>query len=329
MAGLHKTKYTENEIMLIKKYYPDLDMLVKLIPTHNRKSIISKAGLMGISKKQNPKFTEEEIETLKKYYPSNGGKYVQEHYLPNRKLYEIHQKAFLLKIAHLTYNQDYFEKVDSNEKAYWLGFIYADGYVTKNTPRFGIELAKTDISHLQKFLDCINSNMKIRTRIVENKFEHKNKDFLENCSIIINNRKLHSDLMNLGVNSTKTQDVIFPTELFDEQYMWHFIRGFMDGDGTIGLFTCHTGYKKPHISFVCKSETFMNGFLNWIKNNGFDFNQPSIRGNSLFRFISEKQSFCFSFLELLYKDSTEETRLKRKYKKYLKICDYYNLNGRV
>lgn len=30
-----------------------------------------------------------------------------------------------------TYNKDYFKEIDSFEKAYWLGFLYADGCITR------------------------------------------------------------------------------------------------------------------------------------------------------------------------------------------------------
>ena len=29
------------------------------------------------------------------------------------------------------YNKDYFEKINTSEKAYWLGFLYADGCITR------------------------------------------------------------------------------------------------------------------------------------------------------------------------------------------------------
>ena len=49
--------------------------------------------------------------------------------------------------------------------------------------------------------------------------------------------------------------------------------------------------------------------------------------NMLFRLVSEKQEVVLNLLNLLYENSTEETRLKRKYQQYLKIYNYYNLNS--
>ena len=61
-------------------------------------------------------------------------------------------KLGLIKSKYI-YNKDYFKVIDSEEKAYWLGFIYADGYVCANDTgsELGIELQVGDIEHLKKF----------------------------------------------------------------------------------------------------------------------------------------------------------------------------------
>ena len=53
-------------------------------------------------------------------------------------------KTRSLSDSHKVYylNENYFEKIDTEEKAYWLGFIYADGYITGD--KLGISLAKCD-----------------------------------------------------------------------------------------------------------------------------------------------------------------------------------------
>lgn len=56
------------------------------------------------------------------------------------------------------YNEDYFKVIDSEDKAYWLGFISADGSVSKDAYHIRISLSSIDIKHLEKFLICINAN---------------------------------------------------------------------------------------------------------------------------------------------------------------------------
>ena len=66
-------------------------------------------------------------------------------------------------------NFNYFDKIDTPDKAYWLGFIWADGYIAKRERKqpngcvrieynLKLELQESDASHVQKFLDCIESN---------------------------------------------------------------------------------------------------------------------------------------------------------------------------
>lgn len=329
MADLHintKERYSQEEIDLIIKYYPnDLDLLEKLLVKRNRKSIILKAFNLGLSKSNNKPFTKEEDDIIKNNYPSNGVKYVLP-LLPNRKIYEIHNRAFKLGIAHLTYNENYFDKIDSYEKAYWLGFIYTDGYITEKTNRFGIELNIKDISHLQNFLDCLESNQKIKTRIRENKFDSKEQDYLESCSFTINNKKIHESLFKLGVFPNKSKIIEFPSEnILDKKYQLDFIRGLIDGDGSIGLFNTSNGHKKPHISLVSASESFINKTKEILSDYGININITN--NKSLFRLMSEKQETVLKLLELIYKNSNKQTRLKRKFQQYIKIYNYYNLNS--
>jgi len=60
------------------------------------------------------------------------------------------------------HNVDFFETIDTEEKAYWLGFMYADGYIVNNENRygedgFGITLAKDSEDSIQKFKQSINA----------------------------------------------------------------------------------------------------------------------------------------------------------------------------
>ena len=60
--------------------------------------------------------------------------------------------------------------IDTEEKAYWLGFIYADGYIInsikgKTSDAFGITLQEKDKGHLEKFKKSINSNHPILTYV--------------------------------------------------------------------------------------------------------------------------------------------------------------------
>ena len=327
MADLHATKrkYTLEQEDLIRKYYPkDLDLLEKLIPDKTRKAIIQKAGKMGLSKKINDRFTEYEDDILKRYYSGNGAEYIIANFMPNRSIDEIHRRTSKLGLKFINYNKDYFEKIDSHEKAYWLGFIYTDGYVCKNDNRFGIEIQKSDSEHLQNLLNLMDSNIKIKYRNRVNRFEDKTKDILESCSICFNNKKLHDDLIDKGVYPNKSLIIRLPEEkILSREYFYDFLRGLIDGDGSISLYDTSNGYKKPSISLVSGSEEFLNDIVNILRLDGIDLKVE--KRENIFIIRSEKQNIVFDLLNKIYKNSTNESRLSEKYEKCIEILEYYNV----
>lgn len=133
----------------------------------------------------------------------------------------------------LQYNQDYFENIDTEDKAYWLGFIIADGCIAEKTNQacvtpmlsLNIMLSAKDKNHLEKFKKCIeySGDVKIQTVFTQG----MNRDY---AIIRITNKKLCSDLAKWGVLPRKTFDCKFPYNIPNNLYK-HFIRGYWDGDG--------------------------------------------------------------------------------------------------
>lgn len=95
-------------------------------------------------------------------------------------------------------NSQYFSSIDTEAKAYWLGFIYADGYVTGDV--FGIKLSLKDISHLEKLKKAIESHHKIGTYKSKSGYNDGN----EYCSLTINNRSFVTSLLAVGVDYRKS-----------------------------------------------------------------------------------------------------------------------------
>lgn len=134
------------------------------------------------------------------------------------------------KVNSLQYNCDYdfFETIDTESKAYWLGFIYADGYVsnTKYSKKMGIALGIKDVEHLYKFKEFINSDHPIKIYKTSGGF----KVGLEYCRIQISGDKIFSDLVKHGVIEHKSLCVKFPEDI-PEELLRHFIRGYFEGNG--------------------------------------------------------------------------------------------------
>ena len=153
------------------------------------------------------------------------------------------------------YNDNFFEKIDNEEKAYFLGFLYADGYVNDIGYNCYVELTlqNSDEYILDKFLNSLESNRKI-SRIRDKKYSR----------LIINSKKIVSDLKKLGCVNKKTHLLKFPTNI-DSIYYPHIIRGFFDGDGCI---SCTNN--QYSIQFTGNVD-FLTGIENFIlKNTNID-----------------------------------------------------------
>ena len=122
------------------------------------------------------------------------------------------------------YNQNIFEIIDTEEKAYWLGFLYADGYNSVDHNCVELALAEYDYEHLIKFRKFIgDESIKIQYK----KHTHAYK-------IAISSKKISNDLSKLGCVQTKSLILTFPTkEQVPENLIHHFMRGYFDGDGSI------------------------------------------------------------------------------------------------
>lgn len=138
-------------------------------------------------------------------------------------------------------NDTVFEKIDSEEKAYWLGFLYADGFVAANNNQIGLGLALKDIEHLKKYKTFMGweGDIKVNREHQFGSKDNHNKagEEMYNCRIIITNEKIHNDLVKLGCVPNKSLILQFPTEeQVPKKFQIDFVRGYFDGDGTLGIY---------------------------------------------------------------------------------------------
>lgn len=120
---------------------------------------------------------------------------------------------------------DFFETINSEEKAYWLGMLYADGYV--HYEKRCIELCLKDRHHVELFAYTVQgkNNVKEKHSIING----KEKINYRTC---IYSSQLVSNLVDKGCFSNKSLNLIFPTlKQVPDEYLKDFIRGYYDGDG--------------------------------------------------------------------------------------------------
>ena len=181
-----------------------------------------------------------------------------------------------------------FEKIDTEEKAYWLGFLYADGSVGSKEDKIELGLAEKDLKHIEKFKTFMNINNKISYR-------EKTKSY----RMSFRSAQCKQDLINKGCVPKKSLILNFPNENQVPKYLIrHFIRGYFDGDGWF------TNTEKCFQVGIIGTENFINGFLDSIenidkKNKIFDVH----REDGAKRYVFGAYNDVLNFLNWIYKDS--------------------------
>jgi len=120
-------------------------------------------------------------------------------------------------------NEDYFHVIDTEEKAYWLGFLFADGY--QNGYEMKINLNAKDASHLEKLREALNSKHPVTIYVCP-----EMQGGLK-ATYRVGSKKLCTDLANTGCVRAKSLIVEYPK--LEPGLDRHFIRGVFDGDGNL------------------------------------------------------------------------------------------------
>lgn len=119
-------------------------------------------------------------------------------------------------------NQNYFNKIDSNDKAYWLGLLTADGSVTLKDA-ITISLQRNDKYLIELFSKYLNSSYLIK----DNESLTKSGKTSYMSTLYMTSKIMTKDLRDLGLNHNKTLKEIYPN--IDDKYFSSYIRGLIDG----------------------------------------------------------------------------------------------------
>ena len=198
---------------------------------------------------------------------------------------------------------DYFKNW-SVEMAYLLGFICADGHIASSRNSLLIQLHKKDKYILENFMKFM-------------KFEGKLYDYSSKttCTLHISSKKITQDLMNFGLTRHKSQELKW-IEQTPDQYVSHFVRGYFDGDGHVGLAQAHNPNNKKLIIKLVSTLPFIERLKKEFQKYYGSECGSIVDNNTYCELVYTGSNHTKSFLDWIYKDSTEETRLKRKYDIY-------------
>ncbi|MED4883897.1 LAGLIDADG family homing endonuclease [Bacillus smithii] len=216
------------------------------------------------------------------------------------------------------YKKDFFKVIDTEEKAYWLGFIMADGCVRKTARNHElcIKLKGSDIHHLKKFNKCINGNIEVtkftREGIFSDQRYNTGKKY-EGCQIRLYSSEMVNDLISHGVYPDKShKDISIPN--LSNDLKWHFIRGFLDGDGHIKVPKKNKKYGYE-IGFTCNSESFLMELKSFF--NLFNIKSHIYPNRNYYRLQIRHKKSIITFLKCCFDNAS--IFLERKYNKYLQL----------
>lgn len=266
---------------------------------------------------------------LKRYYQDK--KWLTEHYInqqmnkrqiakilnvseacirENMKILNIETDDVISRKRLYSYKHDYFSVIDSEDKAYWIGFIHADGFIRNTKNKYNssekylsFQLARKDKTHLQKFIDAIESNIPIK----DGQTNLNGKIFL-NSSIRVRSIHIVRDLIDLGfVPGDKMSNDVMPN--IPKQYIKDFIRGLFDGDGCISPY--YNTKNKQCCSWCIVGSKNVCEYISELFKNELGINMTLLPDSGIYRIETSTPSSIIKIMSWLY-ENPSCTKLDRK-----------------
>jgi hypothetical protein len=200
--------------------------------------------------------------------------------------------------------KDYFEKIDSNEKAYWLGFLYADGYITSTGNSVRLKLGEKDEATLDKFISAVGADPSFKKSYGPYETSGISKE------ITVTDKEFVDNLKRLGCVTKKSLIIRFP-ELASEELNLAFLMGFYDGDGSEGTKNLTCG-SENFLLDICRIFKLDSAKIKKRKGNVYDL----YLGVSLYRKMLD-----------VYHDSMPRKRKTYSDGKIIVGSPYVNVNG--
>ena len=215
-------------------------------------------------------------------------------------------------------DENFFKCINTEEKAYILGFICADGHIEKD--RLNITVSIKDIDILEKIRCAMHSNHPIKEVQRTNPYKKTNRENLILSELMIGSVELVKPLFNMGLTTNKTYTLNGDILKYIPKYLIRdFLRGYFDGDGNIFFGRRYSSGYKYNVN-ICGNEDFLL--------KSFQVYFPS--NNKLYKDLYSRQCYVWKisqkdkvrdFMYYLYYNSS--IFLQRKYNEFRKIMWAY------
>lgn len=197
-------------------------------------------------------------------------------------------------------DENFFEKIDTQQKAYLLGIMYSDGCVYKNTMIIGVT-DKEIVENAKRFLNY------------EGPIEEYKKD--NKCKLLyklrVKRKKIFDDLINKGCVPKKSLILDFPnSKNVPNSLIHHFIRGVFDGDGCISNYDGGDAYiTKKWVITITGTKEVLDGIVE--KSYITPCWRHITKNKNTWSFFINKKVEIERFINYIYKDSTVSLTRKR------------------
>lgn len=219
-------------------------------------------------------------------------------------------------------NENFFDVIDTQEKAYVLGLLYSDGSNNPNKSTVSISFQEEDRDLLEQVRLLIGSDKPLEYLDYSKKdtfgYKYKNQ-----YRLLVFSKHICNSLSELGVVKNKSLKATFPTFL-EKSLIPHFIRGVYDGDGSVYMQCKNENNHAVSVtitatdSFCIVMKEIVEAELG-IKCHVYD---ASCHNGITKVFTLSGRNVSKKFLDWIYQDAT--IYLQRKYDRYV---DYYNMNN--
>ena len=211
-------------------------------------------------------------------------------------------------------NEDFFKCINTEEKAYILGFICADGHIERDRLNITVSIKDKDI--LEKIRKAMQSNHPIKEVKRTNLYNKTDRKTLTLVELMIGSVELVKPLFNMGLTTNKTYTLNGDIVKYIPKYLIRdFLRGYFDGDGNIFFGRRYSSGYKYNVN-ICGNEDFLlKSFQTYFPSN-----------NKLYKDLYSRQCYVWKisqrdkvkdFMYYLYYNSS--ISLQRKYNEFRKI----------
>ena len=260
---------------------------------------------------------EQKIQAVKLYNSNKSYKYIGDLFgVTGESISRLLKKRGVKSRGNKKYviNESFFEEIDTSDKAYFLGFLYADGYIDEKRGQVELTLQSKDKEILEKLSKAISSDKPLTYKKAKKHWKTGNMES-DSYRLYIKNRKMSQDLIKLGMRQNKSFTLEWPNCVPDN-LIWHFIRGYFDGDGCI-YYKTEKGNGTAVSSNIISSPSFISELSKFLIKEGFSLGRHLHKASKPMEtlYINGGIQGIFNFYKKIYENTT--LYMERKYNTFL------------